>query len=81
MTVMLQDTVESMVRSAQDKCPNVLSEEKVVNDVRAACMAKSQVCYFIEMERIFGVVLFLILASIMFDWSKNVAPDNITVRN
>lgn len=43
MILMLQDTVESMVRSAQDKCPNVLSEEKVVNDVRAACMAKSQV--------------------------------------
>ncbi|ROT84834.1 Leucine-rich repeat-containing protein 16A [Penaeus vannamei] len=36
------DTVESMVRSAQDKCPNVLSEEKVVDDVRAACLAKSQ---------------------------------------
>ncbi|XP_063611498.1 F-actin-uncapping protein LRRC16A-like isoform X6 [Penaeus indicus] len=31
-----------MVRSAQDKCPNVLSEEKVVDDVRAACLAKSQ---------------------------------------
>lgn len=41
----MQDTVESMVRSAQDKCPNVLSEEKVVNDVRAACLAKSQVKY------------------------------------
>lgn len=39
-----QDTVESMVRSAQDKCPNVLSEEKVVNDIRTACLAKSQVC-------------------------------------
>lgn len=52
MIVTLQDTVESMVRSAQDKCPNVLSEEKVVNDVRAACMAKSQVCYVIEMGRI-----------------------------
>nr|XP_053655606.1 F-actin-uncapping protein LRRC16A-like [Cherax quadricarinatus] len=34
-----------MVRSAQDKCPNVLSEEKVVNDVRAACLAKSQLSY------------------------------------
>ncbi|XP_066939539.1 F-actin-uncapping protein LRRC16A isoform X29 [Macrobrachium rosenbergii] len=42
ITNYLQDTVESMVRSAQDKCPNVLSEEKVVDDVRAACMAKSQ---------------------------------------
>ncbi|XP_071542689.1 F-actin-uncapping protein LRRC16A isoform X3 [Panulirus ornatus] len=42
ITNYLQDTVESMVRSAQDKCPNVLSEEKVVNDVRAACLAKSQ---------------------------------------
>lgn len=40
-----KDTVESMVRSAQDKCPNVLSEEKVVDDVRAACLAKSQVWY------------------------------------
>ncbi|KAK3878897.1 hypothetical protein Pcinc_016492 [Petrolisthes cinctipes] len=45
ITNYLQDTVESMVRSAQDKCPNVLSEEKVVNDVRAACMAKSQLSY------------------------------------
>ncbi|XP_069974302.1 F-actin-uncapping protein LRRC16A-like isoform X15 [Penaeus vannamei] len=42
ITNYLQDTVESMVRSAQDKCPNVLSEEKVVDDVRAACLAKSQ---------------------------------------
>ncbi|KAK8386957.1 hypothetical protein O3P69_017970 [Scylla paramamosain] len=41
----LQDTVESMVRSAQDKCPNVLSEEKVVNDIRTACLAKSQLSY------------------------------------
>lgn len=45
ITNYLQDTVESMVRSAQDKCPNVLSEEKVVNDVRAACLAKSQLSY------------------------------------
>ncbi|XP_050700558.1 F-actin-uncapping protein LRRC16A-like isoform X6 [Eriocheir sinensis] len=41
----LQDTVESMVRSAQDKCPNVLSEEKVVNDIRTACLTKSQLSY------------------------------------
>ncbi|CAL4091774.1 unnamed protein product, partial [Meganyctiphanes norvegica] len=43
ITNYLQDSVESMVRSAQDKCPNVLSDEKVVDDVRAACLAKSQV--------------------------------------
>ncbi|XP_076044427.1 F-actin-uncapping protein LRRC16A-like isoform X17 [Oratosquilla oratoria] len=42
ITNYLQDTVESMVRCAQDKCPNVLAEEKVVDDIRAACLSKSQ---------------------------------------
>lgn len=42
ITNYLQDSVESMVRSAQEKCPNVLSDEKVINDVRASCLAKSQ---------------------------------------
>ncbi|KAL7637106.1 UNVERIFIED_CONTAM: hypothetical protein RMT77_012864 [Armadillidium vulgare] len=39
----VQDTVESMVRSAQDKCPNVLGDEKVVDEIRSVCLAKSHV--------------------------------------
>ena len=39
----LQDTVESMVRGAQDKCPHVLSDEKLLDDLRNQALAKAQV--------------------------------------
>ncbi|MPC20948.1 F-actin-uncapping protein LRRC16A [Portunus trituberculatus] len=46
-----------MVRSAQDKCPNVLSEEKVVNDIRTACLAKSQLVESAIVEQAGSVIL------------------------
>lgn len=39
--MLLQDTLESMLKCVQEECPHVLNCEHVADDIRKACREKS----------------------------------------